>query len=154
MATTFLSMKEACKQNPAHAKLIRAVVKQFGGMDNDTPQMMEDILSHGIDGGFYGFIYYSDTCKFAVKHQKQINALLLEQYRSLGYKNPFEMVQEFGVFNQTIAGLRCNMMDNEEMQDVNLFLAGNAGRCKGHTVTNVLAWYAAEEVCRMFLPEY
>ena len=79
MKTKFLTVKECCKQNPAHAKLIRAVVKQLGGMDNDTQQIMSDILAHGIDGGFHGFIYYSDTCKFAVKYQKEINALLEEQ---------------------------------------------------------------------------
>lgn len=153
MKTKFLTVTECCKQNPGHAKLIRATVKQFGGMDNDTQQMMEDILSHGIDGGFHGFIYYSDTVKFAQKNQKAIVALLEEQAEQLG-ENAVKMVKNFNSFNQYIAGLRCNTMDKEDEKDLYLFLAGQAGRCKGHTVTNVLAWYAAEEVCRMFLPEY
>ena len=146
MKTKFLTVTECCKQNPAHAKLIRATVKQLGGMDNDTQQMMSDILAHGIDGGFHGFIWYSDTCKFAVKYQKEINALLLEQYQYIEYHSPFEMVSNFGALR--------NRSDAEDLKDVNLFLAGHAGRCTGHIVTNVLAWYAAEEVCRMFLPEF
>lgn len=146
MATTFLSMKEACKQNPAHAKLIRAVVQQLGGMNNDTRQMMEDILRHGIDGGFYGFIYYSDTCKFAQKNQKHITVLLEEQAEQLG-EDVVSMVSNFGVF-------RNSPMDDADRKDLYLFLAGQAGRCKGHSILNVLAWFAAEEVCRMFLPEF
>lgn len=152
METKFLTVKECCKQNPAHAKLIRAVVKQLGGMNTDTQQMMEDILSHGIDGGFHGFIYYSDTCKFAQKNQKAIVALLEEQADSysksaLDNINTVRMVQGFSVF-------RRDGMDKDDLKDLYLFLAGHAGRCKGHTVTNVLAWYACEEVCRMFSPEF
>lgn len=146
MATTFLSMKEACKQNAAHAELIRAVVQQLGGMNNDTQQMMEDILRHGIDGGFHGFIYYSDTCKFAQKNQKHITVLLEEQAEQFG-EDVVSMVANFGVFRQSA-------MDDFDRKDLDLFLAGQAGRCKGHTVLNVLAWFAAEEVCRMFLPEF
>ena len=152
MKTTFLTVTECCKQNPAHAKLIRAVVKQLGGMNTDTQQMMSDILAHGIDGGFHGFIYYSDTCKFAVKNQKHILALLEEQAdnyseSALDNINTVRMVQGFSVF-------RRGGMDKDDLKDLYLFLAGHAGRCKGHTVTNVLAWYACEEVCRMFLPEF
>ena len=146
METTFLSMKEACKQNAAHAELIRAVVQQLGGMNNDTQQMMKDILRHGIDGGFHGFIYYSDTCKFAQKNQQHIAVLLEEQAEQLG-EDVVSMVANFGVF-------RNPPMDDADRKDLHLFLAGQAGRCKGHTILNVLAWFAAEEVCRMFLPEF
>lgn len=153
MKTKFLTVTECCKQNPAHAKLIRAVVKQLGGMDNDLKDTMKNILSHGIDGGYSGFIYYSDTVKFAVKNQKAIVALLEEQAGQLG-EDVVEMVKNFNSFNKYIAGLRCNTMDKDDEKELYLFLAGHAGRCKGHTVTNVLAWYACEEVCRMFLPEF
>lgn len=146
MKTTFLTVKECCKQNPAHAKLIRATVKQFGGMDNDTQQMMEDILSHGIDGGFHGFIYYSDTCKFAQKNQKAIIALLEIQAYQLD-QDIISMVKNFGVF-------RRDKMDNDDKKDLYLFLAGQCGRCSGTTIPNIMAWFAAEEVCRMFLPEF
>jgi len=115
-------------------------------MNNDTQQMMEDILRHGIDGGFHGFIYYSDTCKFAQKNQQHIAVLLEEQAEQLG-ENVVSMVSNFGIF-------RRSPMDNDDRKDLHLFLAGQAGRCKGHTILNVLAWFAAEEVCRMFLPEF
>lgn len=147
MRTKFLTVTECCKQNPAHAKLIRATVKQFGGMDNDTQQMMSDILSHGIDGGFHGFIYYSDTCKFAVKNQKHIVALLEEQAEQLGEGDVVSMVNCFKPF-------RKSGIDADDKKDLYLFLAGQAGRCKMNTIPNLLAWSAAEEVCRMFLPEF
>lgn len=147
MKTKLLTVTECCKQNPAHAKLIRAVVKQLGGMNTDTQQMMEDILSHGIDGGYSGFVYYSETVKFAVKNQKAIVALLEEQTEQLGEGDVVSMVNCFKPF-------RKSGIDADDKKDLYLFLAGQAGRCKGHTVTNVLAWYAAEEVCRMFLPEF
>jgi len=146
MATTFLSMKEACKQNASQAELIRAVVQQLGGMNSDTQSMMEDILRHGIDGGFHGFIYYSDTCPFTRKNQQHIAVLLEEQAEQLG-EDVVSMVANFGVF-------RNSPMDDADRKDLHLFLAGQAGRCKGHTILNVLAWFAAEEVCRMFLPEF
>lgn len=146
MATTFLSMKEACKQNAAHAELIRAVVQQLGGMNNDTRQMMEDILRHGIDGGFHGFIYYSDTCKFAQKNQQHIAVLLEESAEQLG-EDVVSMVANFGVF-------RNSPMDNDDREDLYLFLAGQCGRCNGTTIPNVMAWFSCEEVCRMFLPEF
>lgn len=146
MKTNFLTVTECCKQNPAHAKLIRAVVKQLGGMDNDTQQRIKDILSHGIDGGFHGFICYSDTCKFAQKNQKSILALLEEQASQLG-ADVVSMVENFGVFRQ-------NKMDNDDKKDLYLFIAGQCGRCTGTAIPNVLAWFACEEVCRMFLPEF
>lgn len=147
MKTKFLTVKECCKQNPAHAKLIRATVKQFGGMDNDLQNTMENILSHGIDGGYSGFIYYSETVKFAVKNQKHIVALLEEQAEQLGEGDVISMVNCFKPF-------RKSGMDADDKKDLYLFLAGQAGRCKEYTIPNLLAWFVAEEVCRMFLPEY
>lgn len=142
----FLTLVTCCKQNPDHAKLIRAVVKQFGGIDNETQSMMKNILSHGIDGGYHGFIWHSETCKFAQKNQKQITALLENQAEQFDI-DVVEMVNGFKPF-------RKNGMDKDDKKDLYLFLAGQAGRCKGTTIPNLFAWYAAEEVCRMFLPEY
>lgn len=147
MEAKFSTVTECCKQNPAHAKLIRAVIKQFGGMNSDTQQMMQDVLEHGIDGGFHGFIYYSDTVKFAQKNQKAIVALLEEQAEQLGEGDVISMVNCFKPF-------RKSGMDADNKKDLYLFLAGQAGRCSGTTIPNVLAWFAAESVCRMFLPEY
>ena len=132
METTFLTVTECCKQNPAHAKLIRATVKQLGGMDNDLQNTMENILSHGIDGGYSGFIYYSDTIKFAQKNQKHIVALLEEQAEQLD-QDIISMVKNFGVF-------RRDKMDNDDKKDLYLFLAGQAGRCKMATIPNLLSF--------------
>lgn len=100
MEAKFSTVTECCKQNPAHAKLIRAVIKQFGGMNSDTQQMMQDVLEHGIDGGFHGFIYYSDTVIFAQKNQKAIVALLEEQAEQLGEGDVISMVNCFKPFRK------------------------------------------------------
>jgi len=56
-------------------------------------------------------------------------------------ENVVEMVSHFGVF-------RGNPMDHQDKIDLYLFLAGK--NPEQGAITNVLAWFAAEEVCRMF----
>jgi len=51
------------------------------------------------------------------------------------------MVAGFGIFRQ-------NKMDSEDKKDLYRFLGG--GKCKETTIPNLMAWYAAEEVARMF----
>lgn len=102
---------------------------------------MEDIRKGGIDGGFSGFIYYSDTVKFAHRNQKQIVALLEEEAAQLG-EEVVQMVSGFGVFRKG-AG-----MDEEERRDLYRYLSGT--KCKENTIPNLMAWYAGEEVARMF----
>lgn len=145
MGIAVLSVSDAIKNNPDHAKLIRGVVKQLGGYEV-AKEMFEDICTHGIQGGFFGFVYYSDTVSFAKKYQKEIRALLEEQADSLGEEVP-EMIKNFGYF-------RNNKPDKEDIKDIYLFLSGQCGRCGGHAVPNLMAWYAAEEVSRMFLPNF
>lgn len=49
--------------NPSFVKMANAVVEQLGGVDEDVVLGSLDSLRNGSDG-YYGFIYYSDTCKF------------------------------------------------------------------------------------------
>jgi hypothetical protein len=51
------------------------------------------------------------------------------------------MVSGFCIF-------RRNPMDNEDKKDLYRFLGG--GKCKETTIPNLMAWFAAEEVARMF----
>lgn len=132
--TKTISKAQVIRDNPDFKSLINAVISRIG-MDS-----VEDVNSNGIDGGFNGFIYYSDTHLFAIKHQKDIIRMLEQQADDLSTE-VVEMVSSFGVF-------RNSAMDNEDGKDLYKYLSG--GKPGQGTITNLMAWYAAEEVCRMF----
>jgi hypothetical protein len=122
------------KENPEYKVLINAVISRIG------KESVNDVINHGIDGGFSGFVYYSDTHKFAMTYRKYILSLLNEMAECMG-EEVSEMVSNFGVF-------RNSKMDKEDRRDLYRYLGG--GRCEQCTITNLMAWFAAEEVCRMF----
>jgi len=75
-----------------------------------------------------------------MRHRKDIIKLLNDQADQMG-EEVVKMVSGFGVF-------RNSPMDNEDRQDLYRFLG--MGKCEQGTITNLMAWFAAEEVCRMF----
>jgi hypothetical protein len=99
-----------------------------------------DVVSHGADAGFSGFVYYSDTHKFAMKYRKLISAWLEEEADDLG-EDVVSMVSNFGVF-------RNSKMDADDKKDLYKYIGG--GKPEQGTITNVMAWFALEEVCRLF----
>ena len=122
------------RENSDYSVLINAVINRIG------LESVEDVNRHGIDGGFGGFIYYEETHKFAMRHRKLIKRLLYETAESMG-EGVLTMVEHFGVF-------RNDKMDREE--ESNLFAYLGNGMPRQGRVTNVMAWFAAEEVCRWF----
>lgn len=134
MNTTTSTLRQVIKDNSQYKTLINAVINNIG-LDS-----VEDVVNHGIDGGFSGFIYYSDTHKFAMKHRKDIVTMLEDMANDLG-EDVVKMVSGFGVF-------RNSPMDNDDKKDLYKYLGG--GRPEQGAITNVMAWFAAEEVCRMF----
>jgi oligoribonuclease NrnB/cAMP/cGMP phosphodiesterase (DHH superfamily) len=133
------SKKQVLADRPEYKTLINAVVNRIG-MDS-----IEDVTSHGADSGFSGFIYYSETHTFAMRYRKLIVKLLEEQADQLG-EDVVTMVSNFGVFYDRNA--RKSTMDNEDKRELYKYLGG--GRNEQSAVTNVMAWFALEEVCRMF----
>ncbi len=131
---TQATKKQVLTDNSEYKTLINAVISNIG-VDS-----VQDVNNHGIDGGFNGFIYYSDTHKFAIQYRKQIVKLLEEQAEQLG-EDVVSMVSHFGVF-------RNSPMDAEDKKDLYKYLGG--GKPTQGAITNVMAWFAAEEVCRMF----
>jgi hypothetical protein len=129
-----ISKTQVIKNNPAYKTLINAVINRIG-LDS-----VKDVNNHGIDVGFSGFVYYSDTHAFAMRYRKLIVKLLEQQAEEFG-QEVVEMVSGFGVF-------RNNPMDNDDRKELYKYLGG--GRCEQSTITNLMAWYAAEEVCHMF----
>ena len=133
---TKLKTKKAVLSDNADFKpLINAVLRQLGGMES-----INDINQHGINGGFSGFIYYSDTHKFAMRNRQQIIELLREMNDAIG---------EHSDIAGLVASFNClKEIDDEEYTDLYKYLGG--GRPDQGRITNALAWFAAEEVCRMF----
>jgi hypothetical protein len=126
------TLKQVKQDNPGLIKLINAVVKQLGSTEQ---------LGHirSADNGYTGFIYYSETHQFTIKNRKAILELLNETAEQLG-EDVVTMVKNFGVFR--------GEMDKDELKDLYIFLG--EGKPEQGSVTNVLAWFALEEVNRLF----
>jgi len=129
------TIKSVIKERPEYKVLINAVVGRIG------KEYIEDVNRHGMAGGFCGFTYYADTHKFAMRYRKYIIELLEESYQAIGYASVIDMVSSFGVF-------RNSPMDADDRKDLYRYLGG--GRPEQCVITNVMAWFAAEEVCRWF----
>ena len=129
-----ISKTQVLQDNSDYKTLINAVYSRIG------KESIMDVVNHGIDGGFNGFIYYVDTHAFAMRYRKLIVKMLEEMSESLG-EDVVAMVGSFGVF-------RNSKMDNDDKKDLYKYLGG--AKCEQSTITNLMAWFAAEEVCRMF----
>ena len=129
------SKAQVLKKNSPYKTLINAVIDGLHGTDS-----IQDVNNHGIDGGYGNFIYYSDTHKFAMRYRKLIVRMLEEMANQLG-EDVVQMVSGFGVF-------RNSPIDADDKKQLYKYLGG--GRNEQSTITNVMAWFAAEEVCRMF----
>jgi hypothetical protein len=119
--------------------LVRAVVQQMGGWKS-FKESAPDICRGGIDGGFHGFIYYSETLSFAKRNRKEILEMASEHARNFGM-GLVEMIQGFGCFRHS------KPSETEIVEG----LAGNTDETQ---VPNALAWYAGEEVARAYFDAF
>ena len=117
--------------------LVRAVVRQMGGWES-FKESAPDITRHGIEGGYSGFIYYSDTMKFAKKYKEEIRTLALEQAENIGI-GFIEMIRGFGCFK-----------DNRPTEAETFDGLNGIQNPTAPNVLNGLAWYAGEEVARAY----
>lgn len=114
-------------------KLARAVVKQFGD-DEAFIESAPDVVNHGINGGFSGWIYYTETTAFARKNRAAITELAEELASDFGM-GTLEMVQ----------GFNCLGKEDYSTNEIGRALYGRGDDTQ---ILNALAWFAAEEVCR------
>lgn len=137
---TINTLKAFCEASNIEPKLIRAVVKQFGGWESFT-ESAPDVCRGGIDGGFHGFIYNADTEPFAKRNRSLIADRAEAQAKDLGIE-VMEMIRGFGCFRH----------DTVKPTDSEIGSALYAGKDKenGPCVLNALAWYAGEGVCRSY----
>lgn len=118
-------------------QLQKAVLNQIGVTAKEFKQYASDYRD--ASAGISGFIYYSDTHKFAVDNQSLIVELLEELADEQGV-DVVEMVSSFGVFR--------GEMDKDEKKDLYKFLGGNKNLddYKTNSVLNVLAWLCVEQL--------
>ena len=88
-------------------KLMNAVLKQIGVTKKEFTSNVTDYQN--ASNGVSGFIYYTETHKFALKNQSLINNLLDEMADEQG-QEVVEMVKGFGVFR--------NGMNKDELKDL------------------------------------
>ena len=124
-------------------QLIKAVSEQCGYEPDDAEliQLLSDVSNHGASGGFSGFIYYGDNCKFARDNMPLIIEQLKEDASNCGM-DVFEMV------------FSCNGLEGQypafEIASVMFDQADEATINDGADtqILNALAWYALEVVAR------
>jgi hypothetical protein len=134
-ANEITTLASFCEASHLDAGLIKAVVRQIGGWES-FKESAPDICRGGIDGGFSGFIYTADTWDFTKRNRVAISKLASEQADDFG-TSVTEMIQGFGCF-------RHGTKPTDEQIGRALY-AGERGN-----VSNALAWYAGEEVCRSY----
>lgn len=136
-------MKNSAKKALANVKtdrkeyrnLINAVISRV------SLESVEDIVKHGISGGFGGFVYYTDTVKFFDRYRADILRLLKETADDLGEK-PIQLALSFNCFDAD-----CEAAIGQ------FVYGGKMTADEAEQVKNGFAWFAAEEVCRWIVDE-
>ena len=125
--------------------LTNAVIEQLGFEeleDEELRSTLEDITNNGADGGFGGFIYYSETNKFARENMHLILDQVKELADNLG-ETPLEMISSF-------RSLKDDKLDPLEIASIIYERTSPESQADGTetVVLNALAWFALEEVAR------
>lgn len=136
------TIKEAANHSGIPEKLIRAVVRQIGGIEA-AKQYFPDIVNHGIDAGFPGFTYYSDTVSFFKRHRKNIIEVARVMADCLG-ENIIDMVANFNCLRP---------VDYETRDEIGRAVYGGPLGDKDYLVANALSWFIGEEVARVMCDE-
>jgi hypothetical protein len=116
--------------------LIRAVVRKMGGWGSFT-ESAEDVSNHGADGGFGGFVYYTDTVPFAKRNLDSILSYAKDMASDLGEGDEYKLIAGFNCLKMEV-GQVAGAIHNPKHEDRT-------------TVLNALAWFALEEVCRSYV---
>ena len=87
--------------------------------EEDFLQSCRDIANHGADAGFPGFTYYSDTCDFYDKLEKEIWELLEEEMQAMGCDDVAKFIASFNTSADSLL-----------------------------TFKNLLAWFTLETIAR------
>ena len=119
-------------------ELQKAVINQLGyeEFNEDVARQLKDVSNYGIAGGYTGFIYYNETCKFFDDNKQIIMEQLLDDRCSIGYSSVTEMLSSFNCFKDLDTwNIERFLIDSEDEDNEDQT-----------TLKNGLAWYAAETV--------
>ena len=89
-------------------------------------QELKDMVTHGVDGGFHGLIYYSETVKLFEEYRDDIFEKLSDTTEEMGCNNIYEL----------LAGFNKNHMPWNYLQ-----------------FANQLVWFMAEETAKEILSD-
>lgn len=128
------TIKQLCEVSNIPSRLIRSVIRQFGGWES-FKESARDVYNHGIDGGYSGFIYYTETVAFTKRNKSNVLLLCKDMADELGEGGIISLLSNFGCLKG---------YSQEDIAD-GLFNPKSDERV---TIYNALAWFAAEEVCR------
>ena len=131
-----VTIKDMIEYSNYPAKLIRSTIRQFGGFES-FKESAPDVYTHGISGGFHGFIYYMDTREFFNRNRAAILKLAEETADILGI-SMFEM----------IAGFKC--MKDFRVDEIAKAIYTGKGACDDR-IKNCMAWFAGEEICQLYV---
>lgn len=127
------------------AKLVDAVIEQLSANDDaELESTLTNIMNHGIDGGFHGFIYTRNTVTFFKDNRREIIELAMSQADDFGT----DVVNMIASFN--CLGRQDKKAQREYLPSVQRCVAGFMNDDDDDDVMNALAWFAAEEVARAF----
>lgn len=118
--------------------------------EEELKQTFTNIINspHGASGGFNGFIYYDETCKFARENIKDIFDYAVEQAEQLG-EGVYKMISNFNCLNDM------NVKETEVASTIHLALKGVEDDQGIETqILNALSWYALEEVAEKEVDHY
>ena len=118
--------------------------------EEELKQTFTNIINspHGASGGFNGFIYYDETCKFARENIKDIFDYAVEQAEQLG-EGVYKMISNFNCLNDM------NVKETEVASTIHLALKGVEDDQGIETqILNALSWYALEEVAKEEINHY
>jgi hypothetical protein len=130
------TLQSFISQSHLDESLIRAVVSQFDGFESFS-ESAQDVANHGINGGFHGFIYYSDTVKFAETNKQLIIDYARKMANELGEDGAYSLIASFVCLNDMNADLVADAINNLDHED-------------NTQVMNAMSWFAGEEVCRSY----
>lgn len=119
------------------ARVIRGVIRQFGGFDS-FKESARDIARYGAASGWAGFTYHRDTVPFGKRHK----AALLDRCKEFAQ----DCYGADATVFQVIAGFGCVSLTAEEVAEA----IYNPRSDNQTEVFNALAWYALEEVARLY----
>lgn len=131
-----MNLKSFIEKSNLPEDLIRQVVRQIGGWDI-FKEHAHDVAMYGASGGFGGFIYYTDTCRFYAVNRDAILEVVRSMCDDFGTEEPIQFVRSF------------NCLKDATESEVGLTLYGTKKQ-QTTQVANALAWFALEEVSRSY----